>query len=254
MKVSVIQSDLYWENKQANLAMFEEKIADIEETDLIVLPEMFNTGFSMNAVQLAEPMNLHTTKWMLHMAKSTNAVITGSFIVSEKGQFFNRLLWVRPDGYISSYDKKHLFRMGLENTNFSPGTEVLIEEWKGFKVAPFICYDLRFPVWMRNKNESYDLLINVANWPDSRAFVWRSLLTARALENQCFVVGCNRIGVDGNELAYSGDSLILDAKGGVLADAGSDDLIISAKLELTQLNEFREKFPLHLDADDFKLI
>ncbi len=254
MKISIIQADLYWENKQANLAMLEEMISEIDNTDMIILPEMFNTGFSMNTTKNAEPMNLHTTKWMKQMAKANDAVITGSICVSDGGQFFNRLLWVRPDGYISFYDKRHLFRMGEEDVSFSSGNSLLIEEWKGWKIAPFICYDLRFPVWSRNKNKAYDLLINVANWPASRAFVWQTLLTARALENQCCVVGVNRVGGDGRDIDYSGDSMIVSAKGEVLHKADNSPCVITHELNLDELQEFRDKFPVDLDGDDFSVV
>ena len=254
MYVSIIQADLYWENKQANMAMLEEMISEIEETDLIVLPEMFNTGFSMDSARNAEPMNLHTTKWMKHMAKAKDAVITGSICISDKGQFFNRLLWVRPDGYVSFYDKRHLFRMGEEHKNFSSGNLVLIEEWKGWKIAPFICYDLRFPVWSRNKNKAYDLLINVANWPASRSFVWQTLLNARALENQCYVVGVNRVGSDGRDIDYAGDSMIISAKGELLQNAGNLSTVITHQINLEELQEFRVKFPVDLDGDDFSIV
>ena len=253
MKVSVIQSALFWENRTANLAMFEEKIADITDTDLIILPEMFTTGFSMNSAKLAEPMNLHTSKWMLQMAQAKEAVVTGSIIISEKGHFYNRLLWVRPDGRITFYDKKHLFRMGEENNHFSAGTKQLIEEWQGVRFNLSVCYDLRFPVWLRNKNCEYDVLINVANWPDSRADVWRTLLKARALENQSYVIGVNRIGEDGRGLSYAGDSLIVDAKGTIVKDAHQTDGVIDCELDMDALYSFREKFPVHKDADFFKM-
>ena len=255
LKITLIQTNLYWEEPTANLAMLEEKIFGISEaTDLIILPEMFNSGFTMNAAKIAEPMNLTTTRWMKQMAAQTGAVITGSFIVKEGEDFYNRLLWVEPNGEIDFYDKRHLFRMAKENDVFSEGNKKLIKTIKGWKVCPLICYDLRFPIWSRNVHLEYDLLIYVANWPKVRVDPWDSLLVARAIENQSYVVGVNRVGEDGNGFPYSGNSTIIDFAGKVLVREVDNEVILHYTLEKTLLDEFRQRFPAYLDADGFILI
>lgn len=264
LSITIIQTDLFWENVTANLASLEEKIAQISlPTDLIILPEMFTTGFTMNAKTMAEPMNFTTFKWMKQQAKRTQAVITGSFIVKEDSQFFNRLVWMRPDGSFETYDKRHLFRMGEEDKTFTAGTKRLIVELKGWRICPLICYDLRFPVWSRNicskiENQKskidYDLLIYVANWPSVRSQVWDTLLQARAIENQCFCVGVNRTGKDGMGLEYSGNSAIIDFKGNQLFYQKDTEIIENQILKKEQLEDFRRKFPAYLDADEFEII
>ncbi|WP_394996012.1 amidohydrolase [Emticicia sp.] len=255
LKVTIIQTNLYWEEPTANLAMLEEKVFGISEaTDLIILPEMFNSGFTMNAAKIAEPMNLTTTRWMKQMAAQTGAVITGSFIVKEGGNYYNRLLWVEPSGEVDFYDKRHLFRMAKENDVFSGGNKRLIKTIKGWKVCPLICYDLRFPVWSRNVHLDYDLLIYVANWPKVRMYPWDSLLVARAIENQSYVVGVNRVGEDGNGFQYSGNSAVIDFTGKVFVREIDDEIISHHTLEKTPLDEFRQRFPAYLDADGFVLI
>lgn len=254
LRIAAIQSELYWENITANLAHFEEEIAKIEtKPDVIILPEMFSTGFSMNSKTLAEPMNLTTFKWMKQMAAKTNALMIGSFIASENNLFFNRLLWMEPSGDFDTYDKRHLFRMGNENEHFSAGKNRLIRNWKGWNICPLVCYDLRFPVWSRNVNNEYDILIYVANWPQARAYAWSSLLVARALENQAYVVGLNRVGEDGLGLKYSGNSAIFDFNGKILATESIKSKIIEAELSKSELEAFRTKFPAYLDADDFSV-
>ncbi len=255
LKIAAIQTELYWENITANLASLEEKIANIEtQQDLILLPEMFNTGFSMNSKNLAEPMNSTTFKWLKQMASKHNTVVAGSYIVSENGEQFNRLIWMQPDGQFDCYDKRHLFRMGGENEFYTGGKKRIIKQIKGWKICPLICYDLRFPVWSRNRNNEYDLLIYVANWPKPRAHVWSNLLIARALENQSYVVGLNRVGVDGMGLSYSGDSAIIDFKGQALTTKSETEAILYAELNKTELEDFRTRFPAYLDADEFEII
>lgn len=266
LKVSIIQSELHWENVDQNLEMFAQKIEAISEsTDIIVLPEMFNTGFSMDSSELAETMDGKTVAWMKAQAIKSNAVITGSLIVKEiplsggaRGGFFNRLIWAQPDGKLYTYDKRHLFRMAGEHNHFTAGDNRLIIEYKGWRICPLICYDLRFPVWSRNtsKNESpvYDILIYVANWPAVRKQPWSKLLEARAIENQCYVIGVNRVGEDGKGIAYSGNSVVVNPKGDVISSiAENADTTESVDLSLAELNEFREKFPVSLDGDDFTL-
>lgn len=259
LKVTLIQSSLHWHDIDANLAMMEEKIWQIgEKTDMIVLPEMFSTGFTNAAPELAEPMNSKTFRWMKQQAKQTKAVVTGSFIAREGKALYNRLLWMRPDGEYTTYDKKHLFRMSEEHEIYSPGEERLVVEWKGWKICPLICYDLRFPVWSRNLKNSddsltYDLLVYVANWPAVRSKVWRTLLEARALENLSYCVGLNRVGDDGMNIAYDGQSLAFNYKGEIVADLADQDTIVTATLSKTELDAFRKKFPVYLDADPFQL-
>ena len=278
LSVTLIQTDLYWENPTANLANLEEKIALIStQTDLIILPEMFNSGFTMNAKSVAEPMNFTTFKWLRQQAKKANAVITGSFIVKEGDKFFNRLIWMRPDGSYEKYDKRHLFRMGNEHLTFTAGTERIIVELKGWKICPLICYDLRFPVWSRQEGKetgereereeretyslltphlsppSYDLLIYVANWPSARSQVWDILLRARALENQSYCIGVNRVGNDGMGLNYTGNSAIIDFKGNPTFYQQNTEVIHSQSLNYQDLIYFRTKFPAYLDADNFTI-
>ncbi len=254
LKITLIQSDLHWENSGANLAMFEEKIWKIKgKTDIIVLPEMFTTGFTMNAVGLAEPMNYTTFKWMKQQASQTGAVVTGSIIIKEGKNYFNRLIWMQPDGNYFSYDKRHLFRMAEEHLIFSQGSEKLLVEWKGWKIRPLICYDLRFPVWSRNVKNEYDLLIYVANWPEARSLPWKALLQARAIENLSYVVGVNRIGSDGKGIAYCGNSSIISPKGEILWQKESTEEIETVVLGKAELDSFRKKFPADLDSDDFKI-
>lgn len=253
LKVHIVQTSLYWENKSANLAHLEELLSEIDETDLIVLPEMFNTGFTMNTSQFSEPMNLTTTRWMQQMAQQKNSVVCGSIIIKESSLFYNRLLFVYPNKKVDFYDKRHLFRMGEENDFFTAGNQQTVFNHKNWNFSPSICYDLRFPAWLRNKNNNYDILINVANWPQSRRNAWKILLQARAIENQSYVLGCNRTGKDKNGIFYSGDSIIVNPKGEIIADAEDKNCIISSVLSLEELNSFRKKFPVSLDADQFNI-
>jgi omega-amidase len=287
LSVTIIQTSLYWENPTANLANLEEKIAKIStQSDLIILPEMFTTGFTMNVKTVAEPMNFTTFKWMKQQAKQTGAVITGSYIVKEGEKYYNRLLWMRPDGTFEKYDKRHLFRMGGEHNHFAQGKEKLIVELKGWKICPLICYDLRFPVWSRNfqqeeggkeevkmgkeigdnpipytydlipttPNLNYDILIYVANWPAVRSQVWDTLLQARAIENQSYCIGVNRVGGDGMGLNYTGNSAVIDFNGNPLFYQKDTEVINNQILSKKELDDFRTKFPAYLDADEFEII
>lgn len=257
LTVTLIQSPLYWQDVDANLAMFEEKIWTIQgQTDLIVLPEMFNTGFTMDVETCSEPMNFTTFKWMKQMAAQTRAVVTGSFIVKEDGNFFNRLIWMQPSGEYRHYDKRHLFRMANEHDHYSAGNHRLIVDLKGWKVCPMICYDLRFPIWSRNDlnpDNQYDLLLYVANWPTPRINAWDTLLQARAIENIAYVIGVNRIGTDINNNLYNGHSIIINHKGEQLFFNEGEELLETKTLIGEQLKTFREKFPAHLDADQFTI-
>lgn len=259
LKVSIIQTDLVWKDVAANLASFAYDIAQIEDdVDLIVLPEMFNTGFVVDPEDSAEEMQGESMLWMQKHAREKQAVICGSLIIQENNNFFNRLFLMRPDGSFQQYDKRHLFSMGGEHQKFTGGTESLIVELKGWKIKPLVCYDLRFPVWAKNNYSKgkydFDMLIYIANWPASRRDPWMSLLKARAIENQAYVIGVNRIGEDGNGLAHAGDSNIYDAKGKKLIQHASnteytETLLLSKK----SLNDFREKFTVGLDWDRFSV-
>jgi predicted amidohydrolase len=259
LKVTLIQSELHWENVDKNLSMFTDKINAINEaTDIIVLPEMFNTGFSMESEKLAERMNGKTVSWMMQMAKNTNAVIVGSLIVTEHDEYYNRLIWAQPNGDYYTYDKRHLFRMADEHEYFSAGKDLLIVHYKGWRICPLICYDLRFPVWSRNVTErgeiAYDCLIYIANWPAARKAPWSKLLEARAIENQCFVVGLNRVGKDGKQIDYTGNSAVINPKGeGGSTLPENKNITQTHTIYLDELNTFREKFPVGMDADRFEI-
>jgi omega-amidase len=254
LRVTIVQTALHWQDAEANKKMFSEKLAAVApETDLIVLPEMFTTGFSMQASGLAEQAEGPTLAWMKQEAARHQAVVTGSVIVQENGNYYNRLFWVRPDGSYEKYDKRHLFRMAKEHETYTSGAEKLVLELKGWKVCPLVCYDLRFPVWSRNTDNSYDLLVYVANWPKVRSYAWSTLLQARAIENLAYVVGVNRVGTDGNSHPYSGDSAIVHPKGYKLLETTEAEGIHTLTLSKQELTDFREAFPAHLDADAFRL-
>ncbi len=255
LKIATIQTALHWEDVGANLAHLEERVWQVDpDTDLVVLPEMFNSGFTMNAAAVAEPMNLTTFKWMQQLSSQTGACLTGSYIVKENGEFFNRLLWMRPDGSFETYDKRHLFSMAGEHQVFSPGQKRLVVTLQGWKIGPMLCYDLRFPVWSRNRlADAWDLLLYVANWPEARASAWQILLPARAIENACYVLGVNRIGNDDNNINYNGGSQLCDFKGQCQHNAGEEDLTMHTVLSAQHLLQYRSKFPVMQDADDFTL-
>lgn len=260
LKVTIIQSDLHWEDIGANLAMFEEKIWRINgNTDVIVLPEMFSTGFTMAAPRLAEMMNMRTTKWMKQIADQTGALILGSFIANVHDRFYNRLLWMEPGGNYKTYDKRHLFRLTGENITYSPGESLLIGAWKGWRICPLICYDLRFPVWSRNRFDitsrklSYDLLIYVANWPTVRIDAWDTLLKARAIENLSYTIGVNRIGQDGNGVEHNGHSAFISPKGETIFFSEGIESIKTLDINMHSLQAYRDKFPAQFDGDDFSI-
>lgn len=246
LKIAIVQADLYWENKSANFANLEELIKSTpEQIDLIVLPEMFSTGFTMKAIELAEPMNLDTTKWMKLMARSCNSIVVGSFIVKESGSFFNRLLAVDSKGSIvCQYDKQYLFPLSFEQNTFTAGDSTVFFEVNGFKIKPQICYDLRFPESSRYTEEApQDVLLYIANWPAKRSNHWETLLAARAIENQSFVIACNRVGEDGNDLQYSGDSQALAPDGELIQKSTIEEVFV-VTLSKEDLLVYREKFPV----------
>jgi len=257
INVTIIQTHLFWENVQGNLKHFDFKIDNITKpTDIIVLPEMFTTGFTMNPKQFAEEHSGKGLQWMIEKAKQKKCVIVGSISVKDNWKFYNRLYWVKPDGSFQFYDKRHLFKMGNEDTFYTAGSEKLIIEYKGWKICPLICYDLRFPVWSKNQKEnSYDVLIYVANWPEVRAYPWKQLLIARAIENQSYVVGLNRIGIDGNGISHSGDSAVINPRGELISTIQShDDKTETVGLSYNYLENFRNLFPVLSDGDQFKIL
>lgn len=251
LKVTLFQSALFWEDIAANLSAFEQKMEAISpgSTDVILLPEMFTTGFSMkNVANLAETAQGLTFEWLQKMANKHKAVVSGSFMVKENGKFYNRLLWMRPDGNFAHYDKKHLFSMAKEQEFFSPGTTKTLVDYNGWKICPMICYDLRFPTWLRNK-QAYDLLYFVANWPESRSAHWRSLLQARAIENQAYVVGVNRVGKDGNGVPHSGDSMVIAPDGKIIAHLSQTEQIHQVSLAPESIEITRRHMPFLKDMD-----
>ncbi|CAM3742190.1 amidohydrolase [Aquirufa aurantiipilula] len=253
LRVSMVQTSLVWENPAANCAILEEKLQALQgKTDVVVLPEMFLTGFSMSAEGADFPKGAQV-QWMQMMANRLDVLLIGSLKIKENNQFYNRLLAVFPDGKIVAYNKRHLFRMGNEHQFYSPGEEHGILSFKSWKIALFVCYDLRFPVWSRNVQMAYDLAIYVANWPAVRAHAWSTLLKARAIENLAYVVGVNRVGKDANDLDYQGDSVIVSFKGEEIVHLWDEDTIQTSSISKESLQEFRDKFPAHLDADAFEL-
>lgn len=254
LRVSMVQTSLIWENPAANCAVLEEKLQILQgKTDIIVLPEMFLTGFSMSAEGADFPKGAQV-QWMQMMANRLDVLMIGSLKIKENSQFFNRMLAVFPDGKIIAYNKRHLFRMGNEHQFYSPGEEKVVLTYKSWKIALFVCYDLRFPVWSRNVNMAYDVAIYVANWPAVRAQAWSTLLKARAIENLAYVVGVNRVGKDKNDLVYQGDSVVVSFKGEEIVHLLEEESIQTTSISRDALQEFREKFPAQLDADSFELI
>ena len=221
-------------------------------TDILILPEMFNTGFSMRPDKLAEPPLSTTFEWMRNIAVINNLGICGSYIIKSTANYYNSWVFVSPDDKIHTYNKRHLFSPGHEDKLFTRGNERLVFNFRGVRICPNICYDLRFPVWSRNSSD-YDLLINSANWPATRRDVWLTLLKARAIENQCFVAAANRIGIDGEGISYCGDSLVAGPKGETIADAGREESLLSAEISLDNLENFRRSFPMLNDADKFEI-
>lgn len=259
MRVAALQTDLHWENVSANHIALEQQIGSLKEVDLIVLPEMFSVGFTMNPSKVAEKIDGASFIWMQKMAKKTGATIVGSLPIVKNKKFYNTLMWVQPDGKYFSYNKRHLFRMAGEHKVFEKGDSLLVVTLKHFRCCPLICYDLRFPVWSRNIASDlsirYDVLIYVANWPAPRSNAWTCLLKARAIENQCYVIGVNRIGVDGNGINYSGESRIFGPKGERIDEfEANKSSIQQVNLDFSYLANFREKFPVSKDADLFNLL
>lgn len=254
LRISIVQCMLHWEDAAANRAMLGERLARLKaSTDLIVLPEMFTTGFSMRSTELAEEMNGATVQWMVQQAKALDAALYGSVVVAEDDRRFNRGLFVTPDGQVTHYDKRHLFRFANETDHYSPGNRRVVVDWRGWRILLQICFDLRFPVFARNRGD-YDAILYVANWPEARRYPWSQLLIARAIENQVYVAGINRVGMDGKGIHYSGDSVVVDPRGQVIAAVEpSREGIATVTLDRAALEDFRAKFPVALEADDFML-
>jgi omega-amidase len=253
LSVSIIQAELHWHDPERNREQFAVAIQSIDQpTDLIVLPEMFTTGFTMEADAHAEDMDGKSIAWMREMAVASNASICGSLIIEEDGKHYNRFVQVPPQGDLTTCDKRHLFRLADEQHHFAAGTERVTFELNGFRICPMVCYDLRFPVWSRNRSD-YDVLLYVANWPSRRHFAWETLLRARAIENLSYVVGVNRNGIDGNELPYIGGSCVVDFLGADLADLQDQNGIATVTLDKQAISAFRERFAFDKDADEFTL-
>ncbi len=253
LNIALIQADLAWENIKKNLQQFEEKITEVDaDVDLFILPEMFSTGFSMNAEDLAEPKTGHTLKWMQRIASEKNAAVTGSVIVKENNNYFNRLYFVFPDKTFEKYDKHHTFTLAKEHETYTAGKERLIVEYKGWKICPLVCYDLRFPVWARNTDD-YDLLIYVANWPKTRIHAWDVLLQARAIENMAYCVGVNRTGLDGNKYEYTGHTAVYDVLGAKMFEHESGEFTKIVTLDKDNLQETRKNLKFLQDRDQFIL-
>lgn len=253
INVALLQCPLHWEDVSKNHAAFEKRFESVKDADIVFLPEMFTTGFSMRPKDLAETMEGETVAWMVNWSSKLNAVLTGSLIISEKGEYFNRLLWIEPSGKIRYYDKRHRFTYAGEDKEYSAGNERPTWEWNGWRIRPQICYDLRFPVWSRN-DDDYDLLFYVANWPARRSFAWSSLLTARAIENMAYVVGLNRVGEDGNGIDHTGDSVVRDPLGEAISEGkpGAEE-IVSARLKKSELTAARDRFRFLNDRDSFSI-
>jgi predicted amidohydrolase len=270
LTITTLQTNLAWENKNANLQLLEKKINGLQEkTEIVVLPEMFSTGFSMQPKLFAETMDGETVQWMKEISSSNKIILTGSLIIEENEQFYNRLIWMLPNGEFGYYDKRHLFGLAQEDKYYTAGNKRLIASVKGWKINLQVCYDLRFPVWARNRKipieksmeeespispdarPEFDVLLYVANWPERRSHAWKTLLCARAIENQCYVIGVNRVGVDGNNVSHSGNSLVIDPLGEVLYHMADEEDIFTITLQKEWLNDVRKKFPFWKDADDF---
>lgn len=255
LNITLVQPDLVWENKTANLSKLEKMIASVSApNEIIVLPEMFSTGFTMKPEQLAETADNEIFRWLKKLSAKKDMIVCGSLSVNENNNFVNRLVWQEPNGNVIHYDKRHLFRFAKEHQHYISGKSKQIITYNNWRIFPVVCYDLRFPVWLRRtKQEDYDLMIVVANWPERRAEHWRILLQARAIENQCYVVGVNRVGEDGNKIPHSGDSMVISPKGEVLVHLKNEEQIASAILDLNEVQTWRDTFPAGEDADDFEI-
>jgi omega-amidase len=260
LRVSLVQGATRWHDAPANRDYYASLVRPLRDyTDLVVLPETFLSGFTNETLANAETMDGAGLRWMRDLAREVGAVVCGSLVVREGGLCMNRLVWMRPDGTLAQYDKRHLFRMAKEHERYAGGSERLIVELNGWRICPLVCYDLRFPVWSRNRHDAlaqrfdYDLLVYVANWPSARRHPWQTLLRARAIENLACCVGVNRVGVDGNGLHYAGDSVALDFVGQPLVELGAQEQVVTVMFDPAALAAHRERFPAWMDADAFTI-
>jgi len=256
LRLTLIQTALEWQQPQKNLEYLSALIEKNKlQTDIIILPEMFTTGFSMKPNEFAETDDGNALAWMKKVASSNNCAVTGSLMVKEKDLFFNRLYFVTETGIVHVYNKKHLFRMADENLHYTAGSDKILILYRGINIFPVICYDLRFPVWLRKTPSfNYDLMLLVANWPERRSMHWKTLIRARAIENQCIVAAVNRVGEDGNGIYYSGDSAILNAKGETIWEEAHKEAVVTFSINTEETNQYRNSFNVAEDADDFKLL
>ncbi len=252
LNITVVQASIFWEDKQKNLEQYEQFLIGVKEKlEVVVLPEMFSTGFSMNPEKLAEAMDGATMKWMKQIAQRFKCILTGSIIIEENSNFYNRLIWMLPNGQYHYYDKRHLFAYAKEDEHYTAGNKRLIVSVNGWKLCLMVCYDLRFPVWLRNQDEEYDVLIVVANWPERRSFAWKTLLNARAIENMSYVVGVNRVGDDGNNIYHNGGSVVYNPLGETLWEKHDEAVAHTITLDKNVLTECRTNFPFLKDVDRF---
>ena len=255
LNISIIQPDIAWEDKAANLRQYATYIEGIKEKkEIVILPEMFSTGFSMAPEQLAEPMSGATVQWMMDMSRKHRCILTGSLIIEDEGKYYNRLLWVQPDGNVGHYDKRHLFGYADEDKHYSPGNKKLIAQVKGFKLCLLVCYDLRFPVWVRNQGDDYDAIVYVANWPERRSLAWKTLLQARAIENISYVIGVNRVGIDGKDINYNGDSSVFGPLGETIWQHSGSTAVHTVTLEKALVDDTRKQLPFLNDGDKFMIL
>ncbi len=260
LNVTLIQAKLFWEQPELNFKHFDLLFEKISNTDLIILPEMFSTGFTMESKTFADFMEGKSVNWMRNQSAKKGAVVSGSLIIEDDGKYFNRLIWMQPDGELNFYDKRHLFSLAGEEKHFTAGNRKIFPEINEWKILPLICYDLRFPVWSRQSPpftelgaHPYDLLLYVANWPDRRIYAWQQLLIARAIENQCYVAGVNRVGEDGNGIAHSGHSAIINPMGERLVELVGEEVVTQHTLSAENLSRVRENLPFLDDRDEFEL-
>jgi len=252
LNLALVQTTLAWENPKANRTHIEDKVSSIT-ADLIVLPEMFSSGFTMNASEVAETMDGETIAWLKTLSKTKNAAMVGSLVITENNNYYNRLVFVEPNGTLTTYDKRHTFTLAGEHKVYTAGSEKTIIDYKGFKICPLVCYDLRFPVWARN-SENYDVLIYVANWPKVRIAAWDALLKARAIENMSYCIGVNRVGLDGNNYEYSGHSAVYDVLGHRMDSIPeSIETVEVVTLEKSHITKYRERLGFLKDRDTFNL-
>jgi omega-amidase len=262
LRITLVQGDTRWHDPAGNREYYGDRIAGLRgTTDLVLLPETFTSGFSNDAIANAETMGGPTVAWIREQARSLDAAVCGSVQLRDGDDVYNRLLFATPDGELRSYDKRHLFRFANEHKRYAAGRDRLTVEWRGWRICPLVCYDLRFPVFSRNRYDveraqqlDYDLLLYVANWPSARAYPWKTLLRARAIENLCYVAGLNRVGNDGNGLHYAGDSAVIDFLGHPVSECGEEEVVVTTTLQAKELAGHRERFPAMLDGDRFELI